>query len=220
MNNHLQPQTDSNNARVYSAIVSLVTIFALALQFVISLQLNLDKGRPLGYSLEFYFSFFTIQCNLLVAFTTAAVALGGFSNKFFARPGVLTATAVYITIVCIVYNLVLRGTVYFTGWGRVADELLHVVDPILFIVFWFVAVPKQSITYKGTFSWLWYPLLYIIYVLIRGVFTARYPYFFLDTVKYGYPKVAVNIAILVVVFWLFCLMYAFIAQRISLRKKA
>ncbi|RFZ95082.1 hypothetical protein D0C36_06020 [Mucilaginibacter conchicola] len=210
----------SNRVRAFSAVIAVVCLAAVGLQLAISLPAYFEKGRSLGGSLVEYFSYFTIQSNLLVALATGSVAVGGFSDRFFTRPKVLSAIVVYITIVCVVYNAVLRAIFHPVGWGRVADELLHVADPLLYIIFWLMVVPKNGIAYKSTLSWLLYPLVYIVYILIRGAFTARYPYFFLDTVKYGYPKVAVHIAILVVVFWMFCLLYAFIAQRISARKSA
>jgi hypothetical protein len=212
--------TKNNSVTAVSAFMAMLTWFALILQFYLSMTAYLAKGRTLGGSLVEFFSYFTIQCNILTAVGLTAVVLGGFYKGFFARPGVLTAIAVYISIVCLVYNIALRGIAHPVGWGRVADELLHAVCPPLFVLFWVLYVPKQTIIWKDAFSWLWYPFLYLVYVLIRGSLSALYPYFFLNVVEFGYPKVFVNIAILMLVFLAFCMLYVFIARQISKRTAA
>ena len=213
-------QTKNNAVTVISALIAILTWFALILQFYLSMTAYLAKGRTLGGSLVEFFSYFTIQCNLLTAIGLTAVAVGGFNKSFFSRRGVLTAIAVYISIVCLVYNIVLRGTVHPVGWHRVADELLHAVCPPLFVLFWVIYVPKQNIDWKDAFSWLWYPFFYLVYILIRGSLSALYPYFFLNAVNLGYTQVFINIAMLMLVFLAFCMLYVFIARLIAKRTAA
>src|SRR5947207_476625 len=57
-----------------------------------------------------YFSFFTILTNILVAFCFTTLLTKPISKHgvFLARPKTLAAVTVYITIVGIVYNTVLR----------------------------------------------------------------------------------------------------------------
>jgi len=213
-------QTKNNAVTAISALIAILTWFALILQFYLSMIAYLAKGRTLAGSLVEFFSYFTIQCNLLTAIGLTAVAINGFNKGFFARRGVLTAIAVYISIVCLVYNIVLRGTVHPVGWHRVADELLHAVCPPLFVLFWVMCVPKQNINWKDAFSWLWYPFFYLVYILIRGSMSALYPYFFLNAVNLGYPQVFINIAMLMLVFLAFCMLYVFIARLIAKRTAA
>ena len=207
--------TQKNMVTMVSALVAALTWFALLLQFYLSMNIYMAQGRTVAGALIEFFTYFTIQCNIITATGLTAVALRGFSKSFFSRPGILTAGAVYISIVCLVYNIVLRCTVHPEGWARVADELLHAICPPLFVLFWIALVPKQGIVWKDAFSWLWYPLFYVIYALARGAVIGRYPYFFLDTTKYGYPRVFINIAILMLVFLGFSMLYVFIAQQMS-----
>nr|WP_067056185.1 Pr6Pr family membrane protein [Mucilaginibacter sp. L294] len=195
-----------------SALISALTWFALVMQFYLSMNLYMAQGRTVAGALTEFFTYFTIQCNIITAAGLTAVALGGFSKSFFFRPGVLTASAVYISIVFLVYNIALRGIAYPEGWARVADELLHAVCPPLFVIFWLALVPKQSIVWKDAFSWLWYPFFYLVYALIRGALCVRYPYFFLNVIEYGYPRVFINIAILMLVFLGFSMLYVFIGK--------
>jgi hypothetical protein len=203
-----------------SALIAVLTWFALALQFYLSMTAYIANGRTVAGALTEFFTYFTIQCNIITAAGLTAVALGGFSKGFFSRPGVLTASAVYISIVCLVYNIALRGIAHPEGWARVADELLHAICPPLFVIFWIAMVPKQGIVWKDAFSWLCYPFFYLVYALIRGALCGRYPYFFLDVIKYGYPRVFINIVILMLVFLGFSMLYVFIGKLMSKRTKA
>ncbi len=94
--------------RIYAAVGALLGWFALALQ----LYLMLDAGAPpamLGAVIT-YFSFFTILTNFLVAlvFTAAHCVQPLRGGSCFSRPSVQASTAVYIAIVGIVYQLLLR----------------------------------------------------------------------------------------------------------------
>jgi hypothetical protein len=199
----------------WSTVIALVTWFALILQFYLSMTAYLANGRTIGGALVEFFSYFTIQGNIITAAGLTAVALGGYNKSFFGRPGVLTASAVYISIVCLVYNIALRGIAHPVGWGRVADELLHAICPPLFVLFWLIYAPKQNISFKSALSWLWYPFFYMIYVLIRGAICGRYPYFFINATDFGYQQVAINCVILMVVFLAFDMLYVWIAQLLA-----
>jgi len=47
---------------------------------------------------------------------------------------------------------------------------------------------------------LCYPLIYLIYTLVRGSFTGTYPYPFLDVGVIGYGGMMANVAVLLIVF--------------------
>ena len=213
--------TDTKKTAVttVSALIATVTWFALALQFYLSMVAYMAQGRTVAGALIEFFTYFTIQCNIITATGLTAVALRGFSQSYFSRPGILTAGAVYISIVCLVYNIALRGLAHPEGWARVADELLHAVCPLLFVIFWIAMLPKQGIVWKDAFSWLWYPLFYLVYALARGAACGRYPYFFLNVITYGYPRVLINIVILMLVFLGFSMLYVFIGRLMSKQTK-
>ena len=95
--------------RIYAAAGALVGWFALALQ----LYLVLVQSRPglamLGAVIT-YFSFFTILTNLLVALVFSAIAMRRPAGRvqFLSSSSVQAATTVYIAIVGVVYQLLLR----------------------------------------------------------------------------------------------------------------
>ncbi|WP_107826297.1 Pr6Pr family membrane protein [Mucilaginibacter yixingensis] len=155
------------------------------------------------------FSFFTIQTNLLVA-----VCLTGLSvlpktswGKFFYRPSVLTAIAVYISIVGLVYAVVLRNTWQPQGLFKTTDFLLHTISPLLYVVFWLVFVSAGSVKWQAMLRWAIFPLAYLVYALVRGAVIGWYPYPFLDVAKLGYERVAVNSLVILVVFLIFSALF-------------
>jgi hypothetical protein len=113
-------------------------------------------------------------------------------KSFFSKQNTITAIAVYITIVGIVYNVILRPLWKPEGFQWVINELLHTVIPSLFIFFWFSFIPRGKLQFKSVLVWLPYLFLYLIYVLIRGTFSGFYPYPFIDVAEIGYNKTFVN----------------------------
>ena len=132
---------------------------------------------------------------------TAAAAIGsGPTARFFRRPDVHTALAMSIVIVCAIYNLMLRQLWHPHGWQIVADNGLHVLMPLLFVLHWWVAVPKASLRWAQIGCWQAWPAAYFAYALGRGALTHWYPYPFLDVTTLGYPRVLLNACAVLLVF--------------------
>ena len=190
---------------------------ALLLQFYLII---LNRRLDVFQTIIQYFSFFTILTNLLVASCLTVLVFNkqGKWRDLFSQPKTCTALAVYITVVGLVYNFILRSLWDPNGAQQIADELLHLVNPILFVVYWLAFVPKADLKWKDTWNWLWYPLLYSVYTLIRGALTGLYPYPFVDVTTLGYPQVLINSFFLCVAFLLLSLGFVGIGKFISLRK--
>lgn len=201
-------------AKTAACIGAVIGWFALLLQLVLIIQ---NRAATIPETVVRYFSFFTILTNILVAVSFTAVFANGIAakNSFFTRPKTLTATAVYITIVGIIYNTVLRFIWVPTGWDMVANELLHLIIPVIFILFWLKFVPKQNMEWKNILPWLIYPLVYLIYTLIRGSFANWYPYPFIDVAAIGYSKALVNSAMVTVAFVVVALLFVGITKWMS-----
>ena len=182
------------HGRLQKIILLILVIsgwFALIAQFYIIIE---NRAASIAETVVRYFSFFTIFTNLIVAVCCSVILLSSASNgsKFFRRSTTLTAVAVYITVVGIVYNTILRFLWNPQGLQLIVDELLHSIIPVLFIVLWFLSTSAPELKWKNIFPWLLYPVAYIIYVLIRGSFSGFYPYPFIDVSSLGYAKVLAN----------------------------
>ena len=99
----------------------------------------------------------------------------------------------------IVY-FVLRHLTNLTGWDLVADVILHYVMPILLVIDWLFLVSKETLKTTDTFSWLAYPIVYLIWTYIHGAYSSYYPYPFLNNSEPGIARVLLNEAGLLIVF--------------------
>jgi|WetSurMetagenome_2_1015567.scaffolds.fasta_scaffold254090_1 hypothetical protein len=150
-----------------------------------------------------FFSYFTILSNLLIALIMTVLSLIPKSKAglFVSRPSVLSALAVYIVIVALVYNFVLRSS-----WSQpiplfISNNLLHVGIPLFFVIYWLISVPSKSLKWMDALTWLVFPLVYMIYSFARGAITHWYPYLFMNADRFGYSKVLMNCGMVALVFF-------------------
>lgn len=209
-------KTTTKAKQTFLTIGATITWFTIGLQFYLII---LNREASVSETIIRFFSFYTILTNILVALCLTVLLLKPNSRWgiYFSRPSVLTATTINITVVGLLYNLVLRQIWSPEGFQRVADELLHVVIPVLFIMYWCLFAPKGGLGWKNAFPWLLYPLVYAIFVLCRGALSGFYPYPFIDVSTLGYNKVLLNSVGLFIGFFLLSQLFIAITKAISRR---
>lgn len=180
--------------RSFSLVIALLAWFSVIAQYILMLN---NRQAPVAETTIRFFSFFTILTNSLVAIFFSADTIG---SKMTKRPGLLTALTSYILIVGLVYQFMLRHLWTPTGLQLAIDELLHSLIPFLVLLYWFLYETKQGQSYRRIPGWLLYPLVYFIYVLIRGSFSGFYPYPFINAAELGYPKTILNAGFILVFF--------------------
>jgi hypothetical protein len=202
---HLNPVLLMNLRINFLTVVAILSWFALVSQFILLMQ---NRIAGINESIIRYFSYFTIEINLLVAVcvTSQLLKKPGKIATFFLRPSVQTAATLYIMVVAIVYNIILRQLISLDGFSRVVDELLHLIIPILMVIYWWKWVNTHQLNLKIIPLWLLYPALYCLYILWRGSLSGFYPYPFMNVSKLGYNRVWINCAGIVGVFLLFSLL--------------
>lgn len=172
-------------------ILALLVWFALVAQLYLQMQ---HEHASKGELVIRYFTYYTILTNLLVAVCLTTLLLFPLSKwgAFFSKQQTLAAITVYILVVGLVYNVVLRSIWAPTGLQKLVDELLHLIGPILFFLFWLFFVDKVQLQWKHLLPWLMYPLVYCIIVLLRGPSSHFYPYPFINLDKLGMQQVLLN----------------------------
>ncbi|MEP7258607.1 MAG: Pr6Pr family membrane protein [Flavitalea sp.] len=201
--------SDKPSFRVYASIGAIAGWATLLLQLYL---LILHRKAPVPETIIRYFSFFTILSNILVALCYTYALLKPKGASLFTRVTTLTAVTVYITIVGLVYNIILRPLWDPQGWQKVADESLHSVIPILYLFFWIIYVPKKELQWSNIFPWMIFPFLYIACVVIRGAFSGFYPYPFVDVTTIGYSRLLINSLLFVIVFLGFSALFVGLAK--------
>jgi hypothetical protein len=215
MEQGISPYKFGKASFIYAAIAGLVVWLALILQFGISIPAQIKTGYSLPGAIIQILSFFTIQSNLMVGLSLWALLLkpSNALHKFFLRGYVLGGIGLYIIVVGLVYNIVLRNLWAPEGLLKVTDELLHTINPLLFVIYWLISVARHDkLKWRQSLNWLWFPFLYLVYTLIRGSVTKLYPYPFIDAAKLGYARICINSLVLLVVFLVLGLLLIFITR--------
>jgi hypothetical protein len=148
-------------------------------------------------SLVNFFSFFTIESNLLAI---AVLLIGGvFDPRSQRWAYVRGAATLYMVITGIVYAALLANQeVGLTAaW---VDSAMHQVTPAVLLADWICFRPWSRASYRAALAWLAFPLVYLAYSLSRGAVVDWYPYPFLDPRHPGgYGRVAAFAVVLAVV---------------------
>ncbi len=194
-------------AIIWRILGSVGVVAAVGGQLALSISYWTETGvRHLPTSVANFFSFFTVQSNLIGA---AALAIGAVllirgrdpEPRWFT---VLRACATsYLLTTGLVYNLLLRGIELPQGstlaWS---NEVLHVVIPLVMVLDWVLAPGDNRIGWGAIGVVVIYPIVWAAYTMVRGplVFsditqaTGWYPYPFLDPANGGWGSVLAYIA--------------------------
>lgn len=187
--------SDARYVRWYRLGFALLALVAIAYQFSVG-------ARRVDFVPANFFSFFTIQSNLIAAGVFLYLALRSRSDDDSSGEiDLLRGAAVaFMTTTFIVYGLLLSGYEDALQTSEPwVNTVLHKVFPLVVIGDWLIDRPGARIPFRSALIWAAYPLLYLVYSLIRGPVVDWYPYPFLDPDQGGgYPGVvATSLAIAV-----------------------
>jgi hypothetical protein len=100
------------------------------------------------------------------------------------------AVTLYMTMTGIIYILLLGNTPsILVPWVNI---VLHYIMPFAMLLLWVLVPPYKAIPYKRALYWLIFPIVYLIYSLVRGMYANWYPYPFIDPTVNGWPSVIVT----------------------------
>lgn len=135
-------------------------------------------------------SYFTILANLLVlgSYAFTLVVPDSRLGNSFGRPSVSTGLLLYIALVSSLYTILLARIWHPPGWQGVANVILHYATPLLYLAYWLLFVPKETLPWRLALIWLAFPAGYLIWVLGRGAILGDYPYFFMNPASLGYSR--------------------------------
>src|SRR5690606_31195527 len=121
--------------------IALLSWGAIIAQFLISINNSTISNLELIIR---FFSYFTILTNLMVAICCTSIVLlpNSAIGYFAAKPVAITALTLYILIVGLIYNFVLRFLWHPAGIVKIIDEILHLVIPILVFIYWWRSIKK------------------------------------------------------------------------------
>lgn len=180
----------------------------MAAAVVAAIITQLANTISLGHSVTNFFSFFTIQSNIIgvVAVTTAALA-GATARRSVWLSQLRGAATLYMGITGMIFSLLLSGADVQTPIPWV-NSTLHYIFPLFIVIDWLVDRSVRPLSFRQGLIFLAYPVAYGAFCLIRGPIVDWYPYPFLDPRLHGYTFVAVMMVFVAVVglalAWLLC----------------
>ena len=170
----------------------VIGAFALVLQFVLTLQLKLGQGAGLGYTLIFFFTYYTICTNIMLVLVYLSDLSSARWLGWWRSPVTRGMMAGAIALVGIFNHLLLAELQDLTGLRSLCDTLLHYVTPVWFVLWWLIFEPKGRLRIADIPLMLLPTAIWLIWAMSRGAVINEYPYPILDAGKLGYGTVVIN----------------------------
>jgi hypothetical protein len=166
-------------------LFGLLTVGALFVQLLTSIN-N-------GWSIVNFFSFFTVESNILAAIMLLSIGIYELAGKSGKQIALFRgAVTLYMTVTGIIYVLLLSGNeIALQTTVPWVNFVLHYLMPVVVLADWLILSPKIRLLPRQIPLWLVFPIIYLIYSLVRGAMTGWYPYPFLDPIVNGWPQVVV-----------------------------
>jgi len=197
---------------------ALTVWLVLVFQYVVLLK----TGELGGFAVTTltYFGYFTILTNILVAlaFSVSWLSPNSALARFFLKPNVRAAIALYILVVAVVYYLFLAVEHNPTGLSYYLNICLHFIFPVLYVFDWLFLDTKKGLKYRTLPMWTVFPILYGVFNLVRGVITGFYPYPFLDISLIGAGGVMLNMVGFVALYYFGGAVFIWLGHRLTLRQ--
>lgn len=163
--------------------LATTAIVAMTYQFAV---LNVEPGYAKGN----FFSFFTIQSNILAVCALFLLVSVPRERRTPLFDGARGAAVLYIAITGVVFALLLSGLQEelqtTTPW---VDFVVHKLMPVVVVLDWFLDPPRHRLPWWTVLAWLTYPAAWLTYTLVRGEIVDWYPYPFVDVSELGYAGV-------------------------------
>jgi len=211
----------SRLARPWHTVTLVAAAVALVLQLVLILQGQTTVDGVVASTgaeaVRRYFSYFTIQSNLLVAVSTFLIVTGRSDGRAFSV--VRLASLVGITVTGVVAAVALPPSPSYTTANLLCDRLLHVAVPLLTVVGWVAFGPRGRATMRDIAPALAWPVVWLVATLSLGPVAGWYPYPFLNVGTLGFPRVLVTCLLVAVLFVGLCALAVGLDYRLSRRSR-
>jgi hypothetical protein len=174
----------------------LVTGVAIIVALTAQFQLAITRGN---FDKLNFFSYFTVESNIAAAFVLLVLEFRPESSLRRFAIIIRPAVTLYMTMTGVIYAVLLAPASADVGLtAQWVDVIVHELGPLIVFVDWILAPPERRPVLRDVPPWLIFPVVYVVYSLIRGPIADWYPYPFLDpNLDGGAGKVAIMIVVLV-----------------------
>ena len=186
---------------ILAGAIAALGWFALSVEFALSLHTSFREGRTILGALFVFFRFFTILTNLGIALLMTTTLWRGLRGRPLPSARPYAAMLVYLVVVCVTYEALLRALWSPKGILFVTDMTMHDIVPVLTLAFWLVFAPKASLAWSDPIRWLEFPAVYFAVTVTAGLLGAGYPYGFLDADVLSVHDLVRNVLVFLVFFY-------------------
>lgn len=189
--------------RTLATLLALLGFAALGTQLYLFVVTQITQGNTAAWGLVLYFGYFTILTNLFCAIVATAIAKSPPAEsrwQGWRQPWVITAAAVAILMVGVIFHVLLSAQYQPTGISAVTNVIHHYIVPTGFTILWWRVVLRGTLSWSDLPRIVAYPFAYLVYILFRGEVTGLYPYFFIDVPQIGYTQALLNAGGISIVF--------------------
>ena len=175
-------------------LIGILALFGVSVQFIISINRAIAADNSVSQVVINMLGYFTILTNTFAAVVLIIVSLLPNSRigKIFARPKVFGCVVTSMLWVGIGFHVLLSDYWSPDGMEAVTNYLNHYIVPSALLIIWLVFPPKTQIPKWTPLLWEVYPVIYGIYIILRGELIGNYPYPFFDVNVIAYPKALLN----------------------------
>ena len=175
-------------------LIGILALFGVSVQFIISINRAIAVDNSVSQVVINMLGYFTILTNTFAAVVLTVVGLLPNSRigKIFARPKVFGCVVTSMLWVGIGFHVLLSDYWSPDGMEAVTNYLNHYIVPSALLIIWLVFPPKTQIPKWTPLLWEVYPVIYGIYIILRGELIGNYPYPFFDVNVIAYPKALLN----------------------------
>ncbi|HEY3508778.1 MULTISPECIES: Pr6Pr family membrane protein [Kribbella] len=186
--------------RIWAAVTGLIVVLGIVIQLLVTANGHEGFFPDNPERVFNVFAYFTIQSNLLLGGTALMLAAQADRPQTVLFKTLRLNGVLCIAVTGIVYHAVLAGLGDLHGWAEVSNFLLHTATPVAGVLGWLLFGPRGTIDWRIVGWSVVYPLLWLVFTLIRGAFVHFYPYPFVDVDEHGYWRVLLNCLLVAVLF--------------------
>jgi hypothetical protein len=174
----------------------LATAVAIVVALTAQFQLAITRGN---FDKANFFSYFTVESNIAAVFVLLALEFATGSALRRLATIIRPAVTLYMTMTGVIYAVLLAPASADVGLtAQWVDVIVHEIGPLVVFVDWILAPPERRPVMHDIGAWLIFPVVYLVYSLIRGPIADWYPYPFLDpNLDGGAGKVAIMVIVLI-----------------------
>lgn len=169
--------------------------FGLLIVAAVIAQINHNPGKIANF-----FSFFTIQSNIIGA-VVLLLGAAGYAPRTLRWDYVRGGAMMFLMLTGVIYNTILAGmTADLHTTVPWVNDVLHKIIPVVMVVDFLLVPLAHKIDFRTALWWTAYPIAYAAYSLIRGPIVDWYPYPFLDPRDSSYGRVTINMIVIAIGF--------------------